>query len=102
MERRNLSRSTFLFAAATLALGASGLALADDNSMSQWTGESYAYFHNLDNNPGGFNTARAPHGHDEALLANMPRKDKVDKPVMLASRPSRLSRTNPFRDDTGV
>jgi hypothetical protein len=102
MKRYNAARNAYLAIVATLALGASGIVLADDNSMSQWTGESYAYFHNLDNTPGKFNTARVEAGRDEAPVATMPRKSRTDKPVMLATRPSGTSRTNPFRDDTGA
>ena len=101
MERRNPSLRTALVAAAAFALGVSGLALADDSSMSMWTGDSYAYFNNLDYGLGKFNTARAPRMQDEAPLATTPRTNKADKPVMLAARPSG-TRTNPFRDDTGA
>ena len=37
--------------------------------MSMWTGDSYAYFNNLDNHPGGFNTARAPEKGQVAFQA---------------------------------
>ena len=102
MERRNYTLHASLVAAATLALGASAAALADDSSMSMWTGDSYAYFNNLDYTLGKFNTARAGHAHDEAPVATTPRRDKTEKPVMLATRPSGVTRTNPFRDDTGA
>ena len=104
MERRNRSLRTTLIAAALAAAGvlASGVALADDSSMSQWTGDSYAFFNNLDYSLGKFNTARATHVDDAAPIATTPRKDKAEKPVMLAARPSGATRTNPFRDDTGA
>ena len=54
---RNTFRAARAIAAITLALGAP-YAFADDGSMSPLTGESYAYFHDLDYNPGGFNTPR--------------------------------------------
>lgn len=44
MSRKAYSVSKQLVVAAALALGASSAALADDNSMSRFSGESYAYF----------------------------------------------------------
>jgi hypothetical protein len=55
MSRKQYSLSKQL-AAAALALGASGLALADDSSMSRFGGDSYAYF----NQPVLGNTAASP------------------------------------------
>lgn len=104
MNRTNLSIRRHLVAAVLAAggLAASGAALADDSSMSMWTGDSYAYFNNLDYSLGKFNVARAAHAHDDVPIATTPRKDKAEKPVMLAARPSGATRTNPFRDDTGA
>lgn len=103
MERRNPSLRASLVAATALTLGASGLVLADDSSMSMWTGDSYAYFNNLDYSLGKFNVARAPLTHDEAPLATTPRRNRADKPVMIAGLPrGRAKPTNPFRDDTGA
>ncbi len=47
-------------AVVVLALGPSGIAFADDSSMSQWTGDFFACFNNLDSAPAKFNMARAP------------------------------------------
>jgi hypothetical protein len=44
MSRKLYSLSKQLVLATTLALGASGAALADDSSMSRFGGDSYAYF----------------------------------------------------------
>jgi len=44
MSRKQYSLSKQLAVAAALALGTSGVALADDNSMNPLTGDSYAYF----------------------------------------------------------
>ena len=44
MSHKLYSLSKQLVVATTLALGASGVALADDNSMNPFTGESYKYF----------------------------------------------------------
>ena len=102
-----------LLVAAALALGAAH-AFADDSSMSVLTGESYAYFNNLDYSLGKFNVARAPQisDHDTALkpspspqhdamkLQQVPR-DATEKPIMLADRP-RISLPSPFSDDKGA
>ena len=56
MSRSHAYRpATFLLA---LGLAASGGALADDSSMSRLTGDSYAFFNNLDYHAGGFTTPR--------------------------------------------
>ena len=44
MSRKPYSLSKQLVVATALALGASGVALADDSSMSRFGGDSYAYF----------------------------------------------------------
>ena len=56
MSRKQHSLSKQLVVAAALALGASGVALADDSSMSRFGGDSYAYF----NQPVLRNTAASP------------------------------------------
>jgi len=89
--------------AVALSLGASA-ALADDSSMSVLTGDSYAYFNQLDFSPGRFNTARATTatpGRDTAM--KMPEKAPaiVEQRTLLAERP-RISATNPFSDDKGA
>jgi hypothetical protein len=105
---------TQLIAAAALTLCASA-ALADDNSMSVLTGESYAYFNNLDYSPGSFNVARAAHAqdrdtamkapqrpeHDTAMKMPQVPRDAADKPIQLAERP-RISIPSPFNDNKGA
>jgi len=56
-----------------LGLAASGGALADDSSMSRLTGDSSAFFNNLDYHAGGFNTPRASQA-DSASVAKTPPK----------------------------
>jgi len=122
---RNTFRAARAIAAITLALGAP-YAFADDGSMSPLTGESYAYFHDLDYNPGGFNTprkaparpgktdaAKAPQTGREAAattpanaggaVVETPRKtrDAAERPILLADRP-RVTLPSPFRDDQGA
>jgi len=91
------------FALAVLAASSSSLALADDNSMSRLTGDSYAFFNNLDYNPGKFNTARAAGVPDRDTAMRMPQEsqDAAEKPIVLAARP-RISLPSPFRDDKGA
>jgi hypothetical protein len=57
MSRKPYSLSKQLVVATALALGTSGVALADDSSMSPFTGDSYKYFNGGQNfgNPGQFN-----------------------------------------------
>src|SRR6186713_3171537 len=85
--------------ALALGLAASGAALADDSSMSRLTGDSYAYFNNLDYHAGGFNTPRAPQGDQPAGVAKAPIKDKTAKREA-ADRPAPRLRSI-FRDDGG-
>ena len=56
MSRKPYSLSKQLVVATALALGTSGVALADDSSMSRFGGDSYAYF----NQPVLRNTAASP------------------------------------------
>ena len=58
-KQSSRNRRNQLMAAAGLAL-VSSVALADDSSMSVLTGDSYAYFNQLDYSAGKFNVARAP------------------------------------------
>ena len=106
MKRTRSSRSKQLAAAALFALAASGVAFADDSSMNLLTGDSYAYFHDLDYNAGRFNTAHATGNRDLQRLASpaRPAADKParpEKPVMLANVAPRRVNPSPFRDNTG-
>jgi hypothetical protein len=56
MSRKPYSLSRQLVVATALALGTSGVALADDSSMNPFTGDSYKYF----NRPVVSNAAAAP------------------------------------------
>jgi hypothetical protein len=56
MSRKPYSMSKQLVVATALALGASGVALADDSSMSRFGGDSYGYF----NQPAPRNTTAGP------------------------------------------
>ena len=102
MFRINIRSCSKLACGAALAFGTS-FAFADDSSMSALTGDSYAFFNNLDYHPGRFNTARAPAAQERNAVVEMPRTRPplVDKPTMLAGRPG-LTLRSPFRDDTGA
>jgi hypothetical protein len=104
MFRKHLQLTVQLVAAATLAAGASGAALADDNSMSRLTGDSYAFFNDLDYSAGRFNVARAPQAMRQNPVANMPKKDldAAARRILLAERPRDITLRSPFRDDTGA
>lgn len=81
----------------TLGLAVSGVALADDNSMSRLTGESYAFFNDLDYHAGGFNTARAPQA-DSTRMAKTPAKDMMAR-RKIADRPAPATQSSVQRDD---
>ena len=102
MYRKHQRLYPRLAAAAALALCAS-VAIADDSSMSVLTGDSYAFFNDLDYNPGKFNTARAKVAPDRGTAMKMPQRPReaAQKPIMLADRP-RITLQSPFRDDKGA
>jgi len=91
-------------AVATLILAASGAAVADDNSMSVLTGDSYAYFNNLDYSARHFNVARAPQAQPQDPVATMPKREpaRTERPIMLAAPPRGVTLLSPFRDNTGA
>ena len=94
----------YVIALAALAAAASGAAMADDNSMSRLTGDSYAFFNNLDFSPGKFNTARASQTDKQTDMAKAGNNDKGG--LARGERPAteRKSSALPtvFRSDTGA
>ena len=88
----------------TIALVTSGAALADDNSMSRLTGDSYAFFNDLDYRAGRFNVARALQAAPQVPLASMPKKDveQAEPRILLADRAPGIALPSPFRDNTGA
>ena len=104
MFRRHLHSPVRLVAVATLVLGASSAAFADDNGMSVLTGDSYAYFNNLDYSAGHFNVARASQAQPRDPVATMPKREpaRAERPIMLAAPPKGITLRSPFRDDTGA
>ena len=90
-----------LIAASAFAFAVSGAAYADDSSMSMWTGDSYAFFNDLDYHPGGFNTARAAQPNQQLAVVQT-RKNAVRSHGPVFERaPARGTVKSPFRDDTG-
>ena len=65
MFRKPYSLSKQLVVATSLALGASGVALADDSSMNPFTGESYKYFN-------GGNTVGNAARFNRPVFSNVP------------------------------
>jgi len=104
MFRKHLPSRVQLVALATLALGASGTAFGDDNSMSVLTGDSYAFFNNLEYRAGRFNVARAPEAQPQDPVATTPKREpaRTERPIMLAAPPRGITLASPFRDNTGA
>ena len=92
-----------VLAAAMLALAASGVAFADDSSIARLTGDSYAYFNNMDYSPGKFNVERTPRTQDGSTLAESPAKlPPYSDPAMMSSARRDVDKsTSPIRDDRG-
>lgn len=97
MQRKPLYRHLRSAAAAALALSAS-FAFADDSSMSVLTGDSYAFFNNLDYNPGRFNTARVD-TPARSLAAKTSPQQKRDADRTLIADPQRATSRSVFHDD---
>ena len=101
MYRKHKLSYLRLIAAAAFMFG-TPFAFADDSSMSVLTGDSYAYFNNLDNNPGRFNTARAPQVKESDTAMKMPKvRETAEKPILLADRPQ-VWLPSPFSDNKGA
>ncbi len=114
MCRKTSNSHLHLAAAMLVALGASNAALADDNSMSVLTGDSYAFFNGLEYRAGHFNVPRlqraspttgmaATPGKEPAKVENADDRRKAgDKPILLADRPLHITLPSPFSDDKGA
>ena len=104
MFHKHLHSRRQLVAVATLALGASGAAFGDDNSMSVLTGDSYAFFNNLEYRAGRFNVARAREAQPRDPVATTPKREpaRIDRPIMLAAPSKGITLPSPFRENTGA
>ena len=110
MSRKAAIRRAAFALAALAAATSSSLALADDNSMSRLTGDSYAFFNNLDYNPGKFNTAKATANEGDSAVAKAG-KDVGGKDAGKDTGRAEKGRTSPrpssaastlFRNDAGA
>ena len=96
MSRKRYSVSRQWVVAAALALGASSAALADDNSMSRFSGDSYAYFNRpaLNSAPAGPSWRQShPNGLTERELQALSASDLSGfapqvSPTVFASAPA--------------
>jgi len=77
-----------LVIATALALGVSGVALADDSSMNTFTGESFAYFIGGQNhgNPNTLAQNPRPQGTEAAGTRQKKDEQKIDSKTLLAKR----------------
>jgi hypothetical protein len=103
MFRRPQTVRNAVLVAATLSLTAPGAAFADDSSIARLTGDSYAYFNNLDYSVGKFNVERAPRTQDGSTVAKSPAKMPAnsDPAMMSSARREADKSTSPIRDDRG-
>jgi hypothetical protein len=107
MSRKQYSLTKQLVVATALALGTSGIALADDNGMNPFTGDSYAYFNGGQNAPYGkpvLNNALSsfrktnPHGLSEReyeALASDGKPWALPDPSTTATAVASFRQTNP-------
>ena len=102
MFRKPQSVRNAILAAATLSLAASGTAFADDSSIARLTGDSYAFFNNLEYSPGKFNVERTPRAQDGALAKSPEKIPANSDPAMMSSaRRDADKSTGANRDDRG-
>jgi hypothetical protein len=104
MNRKPLRSRSTLIAVAIATLSATATAFADDGSMSRLTGDSYAFFNNLDYSLGKFNTPRAPQGEGRDAVAKAPSKSGRDgeSPMVSSTRPQAAKPAGSLRDDRGT
>jgi len=91
-------------AVAIVALSATTTAFADDGSMSRLTGDSYAFFNNLDYSLGKFNTPRVPQAEQRGAVAKGPSKIGRDgeSAMVSSTREQAAKPPTPIRDDRGT
>ena len=104
MNRKPFCTRITLVAAAIATVSATATAFADDGSMSRLTGDSYAFFNNLDYSLGKFNSPRAPQGEGRDAVAKAPSKGgrDGDSPMVSSTRPQAAKPAVSFRDDRGT
>ena len=77
-----------LVTATALALGVSGIALADDSSMNPFTGESFVYFNGGQSRGNPSMLAQSPHPRGTVAAGTRQKKDeqKIESKTLLANR----------------
>src|ERR1700680_3294165 len=77
-----------LVTATALALGVSGIALADDSSMNPFTGESFVYFNGGQSRGNPSMLAQSPHPRGTVAAGTRQKKDeqKIESKTLLATR----------------
>jgi len=77
-----------LVTATALALGVSGIALADDSSMNPFTGESFVYFNGGQNGGNPSMLAQNPHSQVAVASGTRQKKDEhtIESKTLLANR----------------
>ena len=88
MFARQYLLSRQLVIATALALGLSGMALADDSSMNPFTGESFVYFNGGQNRGNPNMLAQNPHPQGAVSTGTRQKKDeqKIESKTPLGSR----------------
>ena len=106
MPGRQYSLTKQLVIAAALALGESGVALADDSSMNPFTGESFAYFNGGQNRGNPNMLAQNLRAQDTEAAGTRQKKDeqKIESKTPLANRqtPPITSPTDYAGEDYGA
>jgi hypothetical protein len=88
MFGKRYSLSKQLVVASALVFGASGVALADDSSMSPLTGESFVYFNGGQNHGNPNMLAQNPHPQGAVAAGTRQKKDEqtIESKTLLANR----------------
>ena len=104
MFSKRFSNRTIVVAAAIAAFCTTATAFADDSSMSRLTGDSYAFFNDLDYSAGKFNVARAPRAEGRDASATGSAKDgrNAESPIVSSTRAPAAGPKGPTRDDRGT
>ena len=92
-----------LVKATALALGVSGIALADDSSMNPFTGESFAYFNGGQNrgNPNMLAQNPRPQGTEAAGTREKKDEQKIESKTLPAKRGTPITSPTYFNQYPG-
>jgi hypothetical protein len=103
MLGRQYLLTNLLVIATALALGVSGVALADDSSMNPFTGESFAYFNGGQNrgNPNMLAQNRRPQGTEAAGTRQKKDEQKIESKNRPADRGTPITSPTYFNQYPG-